>query len=102
MVQQLLDSIIQKVRHFDSKIAEYITNFLKPYSFPSNPPYFTAHVPLYIKLVFYLSTILILLSFIKLFFIGNRKYTILLVILVVLIGLAIAGIFFGFMQGFVF
>lgn len=83
---------------FDKRLTEYILLFLKPYFIPPNPPYFTAHLPQYTKAVFYLVVVLIPLSILKLFFIGKRKLTWLLILIVGVIGLTTAGIFCGFFQ----
>lgn len=90
--------VFEAIKSFDAKLVGIIENSLKPYGIPPSPPYFSGHLTLSIKVVFYLLILLIPLSIIKLFFIGSRKFTLLLIVIIITIGLAVAAIFLGFFQ----
>ena len=94
----MLEILTAKIKLLDSNVNDFVSNFLKPYSIPSEAPFFVKNLPLFIKTIIYSLAILIPLSFIKIFFIGKRKFTYILLLFVGIIGLAIAGIFFGFLQ----
>ena len=79
----ILDKILFFFQSLDLKLVNIINNFLKPYGIPPNPPYFTARLPFFARIVIYLTALLIPLSIIKLFFIGYRKFTILLVTIII-------------------
>lgn len=82
---------------FDANVTGAISDFLKSYSIPPDAPIITTGIPIYMKIVIYLTIILIPLSFIKLFFIGKRIYTLFLLFILGTLGLAFVGIFLGFM-----
>ncbi len=94
----ILDKIVFFFRSFDLKLVDLINNFLKPYGIPPNPPYFTARLTFFVRIVIYLTALIIPLSIIKIFFIGYRKFTMLLVTIIIIVGLAVAAIFLGFFQ----
>lgn len=90
--------VFEAIKSFDAKFVGFVENSLKPYGIPPNPPFFTTYLVLAIKVVFYFSILLIPLSIIKLFFIGNTKFTVMLIAIIITIGLAVATIFLGFFQ----
>jgi hypothetical protein len=95
---KIVDSLIQRAIKIDGRVDQYIEEFLEPYILAVDPPYLSTLLPMFFEMVFYLLIILVPLSLIKVFYLGYRTYTYLLVFIVLLIGLALAGIFFAFLQ----
>lgn len=91
----MINTILSKLKFFDSKLSASINIFLKPYMPPGDPQSLTALLPNSIKIVIYSLIILVPLLFFKFLYPENKKITVAIVIILGLLGLSIIITFFG-------
>ncbi|MGD8744597.1 MAG: hypothetical protein PVJ52_03325, partial [Candidatus Woesebacteria bacterium] len=66
MINNLVNQVLLKIDYFNSWVEALIAHFLEAYYLPVEPEYFTARLPLFLKLLVYLLMALIPLSIMKL------------------------------------
>lgn len=94
----MLDGFISKAQLIDRLLTERINEFLKPYYPGGELPYFSEKLPLLTKIIIYATIPLLLFSLLKLLYPDKGILNALLVLSLLIIIIASAGIFFGFFQ----